>query len=89
MKSNDEINAAIQQATKQMDILISDTSVPKNVRRAIAQARNELNSTGEYVVRVSSAIYNLDEVSNDINLPQQARTMIWSILSQLEAIKSD
>lgn len=89
MKSDDEINAAIQQATKQMDILISDTSVPKNVRSAITQARNELNSTGEYVVRVSSAIYNLDEVSNDINLPQQARTMIWSILSQLEAIKSD
>ncbi len=89
MKSDDEINAAIEQAMKQMDMLINDTSVPKNVRSVITQARNELNSKNEYVVRVSSAIYNLDEVSNDINLPQQARTMIWSILSQLESIKSD
>ena len=72
-----------------MDTLISDTSVPKNVRSAVTEARAKLNASGEYIERVASAIYRIDEVSTDINLPPQARTVIWNILSMLESIKDD
>ncbi|MDE1810456.1 MAG: UPF0147 family protein [Candidatus Micrarchaeota archaeon] len=78
----------IKNIVKHMEMLMEDTSVPKNVRSAITEARNKLNSQGEYIVRVSSAIYSLDAVSNDINLPPQARTGIWNILSMLESIKT-
>ena len=77
----------IVQITAKMDQLIGDTSVPKNVRTAIGEARTKLNNGGDYTVRVSTAIYNIDGVSNDINLPPQARTGLWNILSMLEAIK--
>lgn len=77
----------IAQITGRMDMLMNDTSVPKNVRTAISEARSKLNQKGEYTMRVSSAIYSIDGVSNDINLPPQARTMLWGILSMLEAIK--
>ena len=77
----------IAQITARMDMLMNDTSVPKNVRTAIAEAKSKLNQKGDYTVRVSAAIYNIDGVSNDINLPPQARTMLWGILSMLEAIK--
>ncbi len=68
-------------------MLISDTSVPKNVRSAVTEAKNKLNEDGDITVRASAAIYNLDMVSNDINLPPQARTIIWGVLSILESIK--
>jgi uncharacterized protein (UPF0147 family) len=82
-----KIAETIEQIVKRMDMLISDTSVPKNVRGAISEARSKLTAQGDYTVRVSGAIYNIDEVSNDINLPPQARTMIWNLLSMLESVK--
>lgn len=70
-----------------LDRILEDTSVPKNVRTAVANAKERLQKdSGE--AGVASAIYALDEVSNDINLPMHARTMIWNILSELEAMKS-
>jgi len=71
-----------------MDFLLNDTSVPKNVKSSIKEAKEHLSTEEDYVVRVSSAIYNIDAISNDINLPAQARTSVWSILSMLESIKT-
>ncbi|MGC8586535.1 MAG: UPF0147 family protein [Candidatus Micrarchaeia archaeon] len=88
MKDEKKVTALIAEAAKQMDLLISDTSVPKNVRNAITEARQKLDSKDDLIVRISEAIYNLDSVSNDINLPPQARTSIWNILSMLESIKT-
>ncbi|MDE1869012.1 MAG: UPF0147 family protein [Candidatus Micrarchaeota archaeon] len=84
------VSELITQITQRMDMLVTDTSVPKNVRSAITEARTKLNDSAEadYIVRVSSAIYSIDAISNDINLPPQARTAIWNILSMLESIKT-
>ena len=82
-----EISETIERIIKQMELLVNDFSVPKNVRSAIADAKTRLSTKEAYIVRVSSAIYSLDAVSGDINLPPQARTGIWSILSMLESIK--
>ncbi len=89
VKDDKQMQASVDQITKQMDSLISDTSVPKNVRGAVSEAKAKLNAMGDYTERVSSAIYKIDEVSTDINLPPQARTVIWNILSALESIKED
>lgn len=88
MAEDAKMEETIRNIMKHMELLMEDTSVPKNVRSAITEARNKLGSQGEYIVRISSAIYSLDAVSNDINLPPQARTGIWSILSMLESIKT-
>ena len=88
MEGNDSrLAGEIEQITKMMDMLIADTTVPKNVRSAVSEAKAKLTAQGDYTVRISGAIYNIDEVSNDINLPPQARTVIWNILGKLEAIK--
>ncbi len=87
MGSDKQAADAINQINVQMDSLIGDTSVPKNVRSAVTEAKVKLNESGDVIVRVSSAIYSLDAVSNDINLPAQARTVVWNILSMLESIK--
>lgn len=89
VKDEKRMQDSVDQVTKQMDTLIADTSVPKNVRGAVTEARIRLNAQGDYIERVAAAIYKIDEVSTDINLPPQARTVIWNILSMLESIKED
>lgn len=85
-----ELAELMDQIKRQMDFLLNDTSVPRNVKSAIKTAKDHLDAPeSDYVVKVSSAIYSIDAISNDINLPSQARTSVWSILSMLESIKTE
>lgn len=72
-----------------MSLLIEDTSVPKNIRKVVDEARAYLRRQDELSTRVSSAVQSLVGVSEDINMPMHARTQIWTILSALESIKTD
>ena len=84
-----EVAELIDQIKRQIDMVLNDTSVPKNVKSAVKEAKDHLNAEGDMWCRVSSAIYSMDSISNDINLPAQARTAVWSILSMLESIKTN
>jgi uncharacterized protein (UPF0147 family) len=89
MKDEKEVAKLIEEINRQIDTIVGDLSVPKNVRSAVSEAKSKLNAQGEYVMRISGAIYNIDSISNDINLQPQARTVIWNILSMLESIKDE
>ncbi len=71
-----------------IDMVGEDTSVPKNIRRALSEAKERLKGQDELSTRVSAAIYAIEGVSEDINMPMHARTQIWAILSALESIKT-
>lgn len=88
MVDEEEVAKTIADIAKRMEFLMNDTSVPKNVRSAIGEAKAHLDSKANTVERISSAIYSIDSISNDINLPPQARSAVWSILSMLESIKT-
>ena len=70
-----------------LDSMLQDNSIPRNVRANLALAKERLQKNDDIATGVSGAIYALDEVSNDINLPMHGRTMIWNLLSELEAMK--
>ncbi len=76
--------ARVHELVSMMDNVIEDSSVPKNIRRAVTEARDKLKSTGDVKVRLSSAIYSIEAISEDINMPMHARTQIWTIFSALE-----
>ncbi|MCX8198050.1 MAG: UPF0147 family protein [Candidatus Micrarchaeota archaeon] len=82
------VEKKIQEIIELIDNVASDTSVPKNIRRALAEAKEHLKSSGELSTRVSSAVYCIEAISEDINMPMHARTQIWAILSALESTKS-
>ncbi len=68
--------------------LAEDLSVPKNVRRGALAAKAELERRGRAAdVRIASAVYALDELANDPNLPTHGRTAIWSLISRLESLQ--
>lgn len=68
--------------------LAEDTSVPRNIRRGALNARELLlNEDDALDVRAASAIFILDELANDPNIPLHGRTLIWNVISQLETVK--
>ncbi|MFQ5815807.1 MAG: UPF0147 family protein [Candidatus Hydrothermarchaeaceae archaeon] len=78
----------MEEIARVLDQVLMDTSVPKNIRRSAEEVKNTLlDKDQEIGVRVSSAIYILEEISNDRNLPLHARTVIWNVASELETIK--
>jgi hypothetical protein len=83
-----EVKPEFEKIVSLIDSLVQDGSVPRNVRAALSIAREKLSVAEDAATGVGGAIYALDEVSNDINLPMHARTMIWNILTELENIKT-
>ncbi|KYK28411.1 MAG: hypothetical protein AYK23_05605 [Candidatus Proteinoplasmatales archaeon SG8-5] len=71
-----------------LDQLAEDTSVPRNIRRGAVECKERLQKRDEALdVRTASAIFKLDEMANDPNIPLHGRTLIWNIISQLEQVK--
>ena len=79
---------ALHRIVESLDELADDTSVPRNVRRGAQNAKDELAKPRVALdVRIASAVYVLDDLANDPNLPTHGRTAIWSIISNLESIQ--
>jgi uncharacterized protein (UPF0147 family) len=69
-----------------LDNLVNDTSIPKNIRRALSEAKMRLDSPEDKSVKVSAAIYVIESIAEDINMPAHARTQIWAIMNALETL---
>ena len=79
---------ALRRALDALASLADDSSVPRNIRRGAQSAKEELGkSRAAMDVRIASAVYVLDDLANDPNLPTHGRTAIWSIISSLESIQ--
>jgi uncharacterized protein (UPF0147 family) len=83
-----ESDAKLKQIIEVLDQLAEDTSVPRNIRRGATSAKERLQQSKEAMdVRAASAVFILDDLANDPNIPLHGRTLIWNIISQLEMIK--
>lgn len=64
-----------------------DFSVPKNVRIRIKNAYSALEkNTKSIEVRIDQSLQELDDISDDPNIPVYARTQIWNVVCMLESI---
>jgi uncharacterized protein (UPF0147 family) len=66
--------------------LLNDPTIPKNIRRALNEAKERLDGQDENSVKISAAIYVIESITEDINMPPHARTQIWAIISALETL---
>lgn len=68
-----------------MEEILSDRAVPRNIRAKVeeATAKVKLNNA----TTLSEAIYLLDDISNDVNMPDHTRTDIWHLISLIEEAK--
>ncbi|MCJ2531166.1 MAG: UPF0147 family protein [Candidatus Thermoplasmatota archaeon] len=83
-----ETEERLKQILDVLGQLAEDTSVPRNIRRGALNARELLlKKENALDVRAASAIFILDELANDPNIPLHGRTLIWNVISQLETVK--
>ena len=83
-----DMEARLKQIMDVLEQLSEDTSVPRNIRRGAAEAKERLTHKDEALdIRSASAVMILDELANDPNIPLHGRTLIWNIISQLETVK--
>jgi hypothetical protein len=68
--------------------IVNDRSVPRNIRTKCEDSIKILKDEKQDIaIRVSTVISNMDEISNDPNIPTYTRTQIWNIVSILEGIQ--
>ena len=85
MKKKQEIDVSF--VSELMDAVIQDTSVPRNIRKVVDDSKEKIQINDKLAVNISSAIYMLDDISTDINMPAHTRTEIWTLISELENLK--
>ena len=76
----------IKEISTMIGDMVNDTSIPKNIRRALSEAKSRLESDEENNVKLSAAIYVIESIAEDINMPPHARTQIWAKISALETL---
>lgn len=80
-------NQVIDEVSEILEYITENNTIPRNIREAAFES-NELlkNEEQDESVKISTVLTNLDEISNDPNIPVHARTLIWEVLSKLESI---
>ncbi|WP_405305114.1 UPF0147 family protein [Methanobrevibacter sp.] len=77
----------IKEVSEILQFISDNNSVPRNIREAASQSNELLNDEEQdQSVKISTVLGKLDDISNDPNIPVQARTLIWEVLSKLESI---
>lgn len=79
--------ANIQEIMEILTVIEEDNSVPRNVRVKIKSAMCMLEDPQGVALNVTfdKILQELDNLSEDPNLPTYTRTQIWSLVSSLES----
>jgi uncharacterized protein len=87
-KNKELIKAQCEEIVQALTNLKEDEGVPKNVRSKIDLIIHELKDESDLSMKISKSLHNLDEISEDLNLPSFVRTQIWNVSSMLEKLNS-
>ncbi|MCW3136036.1 MAG: UPF0147 family protein [Canidatus Methanoxibalbensis ujae] len=82
-----EKEEVLRRCAEMLERIMNDVTVPRNIRKSAESLKEELlNGEGSIAMRATSAISALEELTSDPNMPSHARTIVWSIVGQLETI---
>ena len=68
-----------------LEELNGDSTVPKNIKNKIIAIIQVLNEKVEKPIKISKALTELEDVSDDVNMQAYTRTQIYNIISMLES----
>lgn len=68
--------------------IASNPTTPKNIKKTITDLIVRLKSDQESMsVRAANAISQLDDITQDPNMPSYVRVTLWQAVSTLESIR--
>ena len=77
----------LQEVVSYLNEIQGDEAVPRNVRVKISTAIISLSENGKSLsLKVNRSLEDLEEASNDPNIPMDIRSKIWEVLSLLSSI---
>ncbi|MDO8625344.1 MAG: UPF0147 family protein [Candidatus Diapherotrites archaeon] len=85
-----DVKKELADAKELMSAIQNDSTVPRNIRAVMSDALNKvasLDKPDDLGVAIGTAIYLMEDISGDINMPSHTRTEIWTVISQLEAAR--
>jgi hypothetical protein len=66
----------------------SNPTTPKNIKKTITDLITNLkNSPDPLAIRAANAISQLDDITQDPNMPSYVRVTLWQAVSTLEGIR--
>jgi len=66
--------------------LEQDPSTPRNVKARLASTIKVLNEKSETSIKVSRALHELEDLTDDSNVQAYTRTQLFNIVSLLEIV---
>ena len=67
--------------------LEQDTQTPRHVKAKLSSTMKVLNSADEHSIKVSKALCELEDITDDSKVDSQIRMQIFNVVSMLEARK--
>ena len=80
--ANEELTPIVESMIEFCD----DNSLPKNIKIKMDNVIEELKSDKETSIIINKVLQELEEISDDTNLPQYTRPLVWNFISVLESI---
>jgi len=78
----------LEKVLGKIDETTQDYSMPRRVKTVLKKVGDDLKKNDQdFSMRVTTAIYGIEEVANDINISMHAKTTLWDIISDLESLK--
>ncbi len=77
---------ALQQVIFALKELEQDSTTTKNVKSKLASTLKVLNTDGELSIKVSKALHELEELTEDSNVQSHTRIQLFNIVSLLEVV---
>lgn len=79
-------NDELVQVIEVLNELMKDHTVPKNIKARFECMIGHLKDDSECSIKVSRAIHEIEEITEDVNIQSYTRTQIFNVVSLLETI---
>jgi len=70
-----------------LDELLDDGTIPRNVKAVLNDIKVIIQRSSSDAVKLSDSVYKLQDISEDVNLPLNAKSDIWMLQSKVEKLK--
>ena len=82
-----EKEETVKKCVEMLENTMDDTTVPRNIRRSMGEIKDKLlNSDESHALRAAERMSDLEVLTTPPNIPAYARTVVWSIITQLETV---
>ncbi len=83
----EEVKKELKELLEMMQGVATDHQVPRNIRGIVEDAIEKVSGNKVKIEDLSTAVYMMDDISKDLNIPDHTRTDVWEIISAMEAIR--